>query len=580
MIGRFLSIALIALATLAVAAGNDISDAPLWLALLSWCVFLAIAINAIALLQRSKLTLWPLLAAAAGVYAVGCVALALFQLGSPLGLDADFALASPSDSLKTLVRMIGWPAAVLSAVAVAGIVAAFAASLKVFAAPLATSPRRRRASAVTLIALVAGVAFIGLPHPYLRTPVSARGGIDIRPAVPPSLNPAITRNESVFLVQLESVNALIASDAYVLKGRAVPSDPLTSMRYLAKKGIFFPHFWGPTVLTHRAQETILCGAVRNVHAPFFDQLIPWDGRCLPAMLREAGYKTVFLSSFPDQAFGMTGRFMKRAGFDDIHFADFMKPGDPLTRWGYDEHAFFTRAFEYLRTRYEPDEKLFVYFAVCAHHYGFTRYAKTDANFLLGDEDRRIALYLSSQKVQDESLLTFDRLSRDFAGGNAHVLYVPDHSIPLGLYGARAPSLGASIDNFVTTFLYVPPESRAAEFALGRTVDEVYAQTDLIPTIAELLSDRPQANSLVPFLRRDAPARYDYERCHVMTQPYAGKHLLVARGDAAYEYHVAMQTLREFRIRHRPMRQELVRETEGVSYEEFERRYGCRRYGSL
>lgn len=573
---RILAAAALAAATLVIAAGNDVSDTPLTGAIASWALTVAISVVAIAAaVKRGRR--WPALAGVAGLYGVACIALAVFQLSTPLGLDADFVLASIAISAKTLVRMIGWPATILAALAVFGAIAVASASLATIASGLAKSHRALRVALWSLPVLVAAAGLIGLPHRYLQTPPRLGRGENIRPAI--ARIPPVTRTngESVFIVQLESVNGLLGENGHMLNGKPVPVDPMSAMHLLARKGIFFPRFWGSAVTTHRAQESILCGAVRNVHPPYFDRLVPWDGQCLPALLRDAGYETVFLSSFLDGTFADTGGFMRRAGFTDIRFADFMKPGDRLTRWGYDEEAFFTRAFEYLRQRYKPGQKLFVYMAVCAHHYGFTRYSKTDATYLLGDEMRRIDQYLWSQRIQDQSLLTFDRLLQDFTGGNAHAFYVPDHSIPLGLYGGSSPSMGATVDNFVTPFVYVPPAARAPALAVGRTIEEMYGQTDLIPTIAELVSGTSMPNSLVPFMLREPARHVDYEQCHVMTQPYGGRWLLVARGDAAYQYRVSTQTLREFRLVRKPLRQQLVREVRGMAYEEFERRYGCRRY---
>lgn len=564
---------LLGAATLVIAAGNDVSDTPLAAALAAWCGALLLSAAAVAVLPRRW---WIAPAVLAALYAVSCLALALFQLGEPLGIDADFVLAAPRDSAKTLLRIVGWPATIGIGAAVLALVVALAMALR--AVTPRSQPAARRFALLSAAGGLALLAFLGLPHAHLRKPPHRRDGESIRPFA--VRYPPLPRanGESVFMVQLESVNGLIGQSGHVLHGRPVPADPMPAMHELARRGFFFPHFWSGAITTHRAQETILCGAVRNVHAPYFDQLIPWEGQCLPALLREAGYRTVFLSSYPDRTFGGTGKFMQRAGFEDIHFAgDLMKPGDPVTRWGYEERAFFRRAFEYLRARYRPDEPLFVYLAVCAHHFGFTRTAKTDVAYFLGDEMKKIEQYLWSQRQQDQSLLTFDRLLRGYKGDAAHVFYVPDHAFPLGLYGGSAPSMGATIDNFLTPLVYVPPEGRAADFEVGRTIPEMYGQTDLIPTIAELVSAAPYRNSLVPFLRRrPPPPRADYEPCHVMSQPYGGRSLLVARGPHAYQYHVATATFREFRIGGTPLRQTLVRESP-MPYEEFERRYGCRRF---
>jgi hypothetical protein len=567
-IGVLLAVVLVLAATLIIAAGNDLSETPLAAALGSWCAALLMAAALIAIAPRRW---WIVPAAISALYALACVSLALFQLGAPLGLDADFILAAPKDSAKTLVKIIGGPATVLMVLAVAALTIAIAVSLR------ALTPRSKRFALIAAILAIPTLAFLGLPHSYLRKPPHLRGGESIRPVAIHYKPLPQTNGESVFVLQLESVNGLIADPGYQIHGQPVPTDPLSGMRELGRRGFFFPHFWGGTVSTHRAQETILCGAVRNVHAPYFDQLIPWDGKCLPALLRDAGYKTVFLSSFPDRTFGETGKFMQRAGFEDIRFAGaLMKPGDPLTRWGYEENAFYTRAFEYLRAHYAPGTPLFVYLAVCAHHYGFTREAQTDAAYLLGDELKKIHQYLASQRLQDQSLLTFDRLLRDYKRGTAHAFYVPDHSFPLGLYGGSAPSMGATIDNFITPFVYVPADRRAADLGVGRTIEKMHAQTDLVPTIAELVSGTPYPNSLVPFLQRTPSQRADYEDCHFMTQPYTGRWLFIARGNAAYQYHVSTQSFREFRIGGRPLRQALVGEAT-MTYDEFERRYGCKRF---
>ena len=86
-IGVILAAVLVLAATLIIAAGNDLSETPLAAALASWCAGLLLAAAAIAVVPRRW---WIVPAAISALYALACVSLALFQLGAPLGLDADF----------------------------------------------------------------------------------------------------------------------------------------------------------------------------------------------------------------------------------------------------------------------------------------------------------------------------------------------------------------------------------------------------------------------------------------------------------------------------------------------------------
>ena len=577
-IARLLGLVVLAGATLIVVIGDLYGNRAITGATASWILFLAASIAIIAAALRTGRPVFVRsLSLILGLYCAACVALAgVCQLPLLEWADVEFVLAAPVDSVRTFVEM-GGPAAVAAAIVVA-LLAALA-----FGVPLTTVSREidGAPSRLLLFAIlsVSTLAYVGTPHSRLSSyPKEYLAAEDILPVVDSRPIYAFTSGENVFIVQMESLNGLVVNGDYVIDGQSVTGDFLPGTRRLAPKGISIPYFWSHDILTHRAQPSILCSAVRNLHSSYFDDLVPRTTDCLPELFHRAGYRTVFLSNYWNGNFTRTSTFMKRIGFRDLHFADFMKPNDAASVWGYDEKVFFNRAFDYLESQYRRDEKLFVYLAISTHHAGFTRGRLGDLHWLGADRAQQIRQYLRSARIQDESLLTFYSRFRKFTGGNAHAFFVADHGYPLGLYDGVLPDRGATIDNYLTPFLYLPPARRAGEFALGRKIeDATFAQSDLLPTIAELLSGQPHPNSFVPFMKRHPPQHAEYEPCHVMVQPLEGRKIVIARQQNLYEYSAAMGTLREFRITSHPMRQVLVSQRENVSYAEFDQRYGCKRY---
>lgn len=558
--------------------GNGAISAPT----ASWVAFLMFSIALIAAANRAGRTrLSRFTALLLGVYCVPCVTLAVVRVRPYIAWrDIEFVLAAPGDSARTFLEMSG-PAGIIAAV-VAVVLAAlpFSASIAAVGRELERSAWPAPLLLGITLSLAATFTLIGAPHArlskYPKEYIAAGG---IMPVVAKQPRLRFTRGESVFIVQMESVNGLLMNGDYVVDGKTLTGNFLPGMQRLAPRGISIPYFWGHDILTHRGQQAILCGAVRNLHVPYFDEAVPRTTDCLPELFRREGYRTVFLSNYWDGSFSGIETFMKRIGFRDLHFADFMKPNDPVSVWGFDERAFFTRAFDYLESRYGRDEKLFVYLAISSHHAGFTRERGSDLKwFLTADRHKRISQYLESARIQDESLLTFYQRFQRFTGGNAHAFFVADHGFPLGLYGGTMPGHGSTIDNYLTPFLYLPPAGRASEFALGRKLDDVvYAQSDLLPTIAELLTEQPHQNSMVPFMKREPAVRADYEPCQVMVQPLDDRVIIIARGKNVYEYSGVTYKLREYRLTTKPVRQVLVSQRDNVTFAEFDRAYGCKRY---
>ncbi|MEA2569200.1 MAG: hypothetical protein QOI24_1201 [Acidobacteriota bacterium] len=565
---------------LVAAAGADAAE--LRLGVMRWFVTTFLFLILLSLLRRYVgRVAWILLLSAWSLYATLCILLAAYQaqFGSPI--DIGFVLASPIDSLRTLLVETGNFGALLVLAGLLALMFLNGASLSQLAA--STDDQTSRLAAVAaLVLLLPAFFYLGAPHKMLLAEY-ALSSLSAPIDVPPILTDYSKfdlrgAGENVVLTQLESLNAIAVNGELAVNGHLWNGNYLPGTTQLRPRSIYFPYLWAHDVFTNHGQQSLLCGVIRNFDPAYYRQSEPL-GPCLPELFRRAGYKTVFLSSYPDGRFYNTDAFMKGVGFEDIRFADFMQPGDPVTAWGSPEKIFLRRAYDYLHSHYKPDEKLFIYLAMCAHHAGFTRSAADDRSWFTDTSEKQISAYLASAQLQDASLVDLYNLNEQFSSGGrpTHLIVVPDHGFPLGLYGARMPQQGATIDNFLTTCLYIPPDSRRAEFAEGSRVEQIFGQSDLVPTIAELVTHKPHQNSFVPFIRtKPAPAE-NYEPCQVMTQPYSGGFVSVAHGLRTYLYSMQQHTITAYEIQLHPIRQRELWVRRHVRFRDFEAEYGCRRY---
>jgi hypothetical protein len=536
-----------------------------WSVLLIASMFVAGAIRA----RAARIVI----AIAVASYVTSCLIFAIHRLAWNEWMDVGLIFAYPVDTVRSIVLTAGITLTVAALLATLAHIVLYALAMVRVARAL--EPSRRFAIASGLAAVFV-LAFAAKPHKALLLDENVVGLTEsIRPLqlVQPY---DVAAAEPIFIVQLESLNGIASNGEYDV-GDPQHRGATEVMRRIAQQGIYFPYVWNHDVQTHRAQQNLLCDAIGNVtRRPVFD-VLERDPRCLPRLLANAGYRTVFLSSYADPMSSGTEALMKRAGYDDARFADFMQPGDALASWGYDEVAFFRRAFEYLRRTYRSNERLFVHLSVCAHHVGFAREHHADGRWMRAPREQQVAQYLESARKQDRSLDVFWQQYVALTGGNAHLFIIGDHSYPLGLYGSRYPMVGATIDNFVTSMAYIPPCTRSAEFAAGRVLETLHAHSDVQPTIAELLTRRPHQNSLVPFMARNAAARADYEQCHVMTQPFGSPTVFIARGEEAYVYSFLLGCVDTYRLTSHPLRQHRTKRACRVSYEQFESQYGCKRF---
>ena len=300
-------------------------------------------------------------------------------------------------------------------------------------------------------------------------------------------------------------------------------------------------------------------------------------KCLPEIFKENGYKTVFLSSYYEDQFFNMGEFIDTIGFEDNHHGDIMvTEEDTKYPWGYDDCAFVKRSFDYLKSTYVPDTKKFVFFEFTNNHMPFTPREEYAFTHPFSEPRNYIEKYLNSAAGQDHCVGEFYKAFQEYTGGKAHLLILPDHSWPVGTHGNTVNERNAYNDNILINFAYVPPVSRRDEFRIGEVMDRIFEQTDIIPTVFELLNGTPYPQSFAFALKKDGQPE-SYEDCHVFTQPYGGGMLTILRGQDKFIYLVPKQKIIHYDLKVDWLEEHPEVVGTNVSYDQFVEKYMCDRY---
>jgi hypothetical protein len=205
----------------------------------------------------------------------------------------------------------------------------------------------------------------------------------------------------------------------------------------------------------------------------------------------------------------------------------MHENDPRHTWGFDDCAFYARAFDYLaKNGLDKRERLLAYFEVGMHHAPFFNTRRHPQAHPYPAPASFLEHYLNSNAEQDHCLLTFWKRFRDLARDDVHLFIVPDHS--LWVHGVPAyPDVA-----FATWLAYVPPTRRSNEFKPRAVASPTPSQAQLYPTILELLGGGPLPGSFA-FTLRGEPAPAGYKDCHLLTEP--GNRLVVRKNGERAEY---------------------------------------------
>lgn len=350
--------------------------------------------------------------------------------------------------------------------------------------------------------------------------------------------------DNIIFLQLESVNGLLVNE------KNTPN-----LIELGKKGIFFPEFYGNSVMTIKGQENILC----SMPSSFYLNLVQTGNDekilCLPEIMNNLKYKTFFLKSF-NLYFSQTGEFMNALNFNEVHGDDIMEPEDEYYQWGYKEDIFYKRAFDFIK-----DKKIknnFIYVEVGpTNHWPFATPEEYINEVPYKDPKSHQERLANTTYIQDKHLaVAWEKINEIFPEKNYTVFILGDHGWPAGIHTNNTANnsmanifnqRGSYEENFLTSLAII---FGGEEKYNNKTIKEKYSAMDIMPSIMDLFNIKyPEdkfSRSFACELTGEECARADQNI--LLIQPYSNRYINIINNSLKYQYDGLNKTLVSFDLK--------------------------------
>ena len=283
-------------------------------------------------------------------------------------------------------------------------------------------------------------AFAGSVHyPYVHeTGQSPRAGAIAGDAKQPN----------VILLFMESFNGNFVGQRRA-DGR--PYTPVFDKR--RDEGLTVDHFYGNSVQSSRGHFATLCSLPPVYRGKEFTDLASDRFHCLPEVLREAGYGTVFVSATAEAEFEDAQHFFEKIGFEEAVFQekDPKKRGPEFWGTGVEDDVFYPKFFAEIDERLAKGKPVFAVAANASNHYPFNENPKHVPD--PGERTQARRDYAASLGTSDQWLEGFfAEIEKRPALRDAIVVVVGDHSFPVDEHGNHFNGLTAYEEVFRTGFM--------------------------------------------------------------------------------------------------------------------------------
>jgi hypothetical protein len=154
------------------------------------------------------------------------------------------------------------------------------------------------------------------------------------------------RGTNVLLIMLEGISGVHLD--YIAERHGVSvSVKMRRLDRIAQENVVFRSFVSHQRQTNRGEYAILCGDYPKliVDEPKMTELLQSKSLvCLPNVLRDAGYETVYLQSAP-LGFMSKDLFMPKIGFSQVYGDSWFRKAYARNQWGIDDRAYFEQSLE-------------------------------------------------------------------------------------------------------------------------------------------------------------------------------------------------------------------------------------------
>lgn len=347
----------------------------------------------------------------------------------------------------------------------------------------------------------------------------------------------------VFIVLMESMNARFIGTK---NNDGIEYTPV--LNRLMHNAISTERFYGNSVQTANGHLATLCGVIPTGWGKVMTDYEHVNLQCLPALLREQGYRTYFLQASADLGFDNTGKFMHKIGFQIVAgeggrskydpSKEFKEPPkDPnIWGWGIEDKEFYKRAFAEL-DQVDQTKPLFVTLATIMNHWGFDQIPNASRKIYPNPQSQS-EWYANSIHLADEQLsYFFQELAKRPNFQNSIVLLIGDHSFPAGEHDNYMNSTKAYEENFRTLFALLTPReltvlndttARQSNPTRQQIIRGSWSQVDIAPTILRLLNLQVRHHFFGSAMPIDESQPVSTEKFVHLVQPYDGKYLAVVK----------------------------------------------------
>lgn len=293
-----------------------------------------------------------------------------------------------------------------------------------------------------------------------------------------------TADTNVIMLQLESFQTSVI-------GQTINGQELTpNLNALRDEMLYFPNFYHQTHegRTSDAEFTVNTSLYPIKSGSVYTQYGDNQFDALPERLRQAGYDTAAMHAF-DKTFWNRDNVYKNIGFNHFFSKDDY-PAQEVIGMALNDKDFLTTSVESMETLEEP------YYAFMVALTSHTPYEipETEKRLdLAGYNDPLLRNYYHTVHYVDAAVgLMVDQLKANGAWDDALIVFYGDHDSGLTAPGdemaekAKAESAVELFQLDRSVPLYIKP----ANLNEGRTVESSGGQTDIAPTILQLLGIAP------------------------------------------------------------------------------------------
>jgi phosphoglycerol transferase MdoB-like AlkP superfamily enzyme len=333
---------------------------------------------------------------------------------------------------------------------------------------------------------------------------------------------------NVFVILIESFNANFVE--------AVAPDGIEytpNFNALAGRGLYIDRFYGNSIQTCKGQAAVFFSILPSFNGKIFVDYPDLNVSGFPAILNDAGYRTIFFQAFHNLAFDNTKNSMLKAGFSVVKsYAEYRRKEDRpyIWGWGVEDKIFYERFFEMLDSIHAkaPEKPVFAALTTVGTHIpcdGMPPEKRT----IFKDPQNIKEKYSNALRLSDSQLPRFFELLRERNYlENSIVIITADHSFPMKEHGIYNNEVCFYDETFRIPFLVIWDGVIKPERIKGRA----YSQIDIGPSITDMLGIKEAKHNMTGI------SVFDRKSSHpvYLIQPYNGRFLQVVKYPLKYITH--------------------------------------------